>query len=93
MKTKNQSGSAIFDRQILLNAIKDSLRKLNPKTQLKNPVMFVVFIGSILTTILFFKELAEGTFNSFNLQITIWLWFTVLFANFAEAIAEGRGKA
>lgn len=93
MKTKIHSGSALFDRQILLNAIKDSLRKLNPKTQLKNPVMFVVFMGSILTTLLFFIELGEGTFNGFNLQITIWLWFTVLFANFAEAIAEGRGKA
>ncbi len=83
----------MFDKHILINAMKGSLRKLNPKTQLKNPVMFVVFIGSILTTILFFNDLTQGTFNGFNFQIAIWLWFTVLFANFAEAIAEGRGKA
>jgi len=93
MKTKNQNKSSLFDKHILINAMKGSLRKLNPKTQLKNPVMFVVFIGSILTTILFFNDLTQGTFNGFNFQIAIWLWFTVLFANFAEAIAEGRGKA
>ena len=93
MKAKNQNKSSLFDKHILINAMKGSLRKLNPKTQLKNPVMFVVFIGSILTTILFFNDLTQGTFNGFNFQIAIWLWFTVLFANFAEAIAEGRGKA
>ncbi len=57
-----------------------------------NPVMFVVEIGSVITTVLLFREAAPGT-SSFNLQITLWLWFTVLFANFAEAMAEGRGKA
>ncbi len=74
--------------EILKNSIIDSFRKLNPKLQVKNPVIFIVGIGAVLTTgaLLF-------NFSSFNLQITLWLWFTVLFANFAEAIAEGRGKA
>jgi len=93
MKTKIQNRSGLFDKRIIINSLKDSVKKLNPKTQLKNPVMFVVFTGALLTTFICFKELFEGTFNGFNLQITIWLWFTVLFANFAEAIAEGRGKA
>jgi K+-transporting ATPase ATPase B chain len=85
--------TSLINKQIIYNALKDSFRKLNPKTQLKNPVMFVVFLGSILTTILFVKELVEENFSAFNLQIMIWLWFTALFANFAEAISEGRGKA
>lgn len=72
----------------ILQAVKSSFLKLNPKTQARNPVMFVVFIGSILTTIMYAAE-PDG----FTLGITIWLWFTVLFANFAESMAEGRGKA
>ena len=71
-------------------AIKDALVKLNPRTMMGNPVMFVVEIGSVITTALLFKG---GSAFKFNLQITLWLWFTVLFANFAEAMAEGRGKA
>ncbi len=93
MKNNNQHKSSLFDKHILLNALIDSIRKLNPKTQLKNPVMFVVFIGAIFTSFLFVKDIFEGHFSGFNFQITLWLWFTVLFANFAEAIAEGRGKA
>jgi len=80
----------IWDIRILRGAAIDSLRKLHPRHMMKNPVMFVVEIGSVLTTIL----LLRATTNlGFNLQITLWLWFTVLFANFAEAMAEGRGKA
>lgn len=67
--------------------------KLNPALLIKNPVIFIVTIGSMLTSIIVILELFRGSFSSFNLQISIWLWFTVLFANFSEAIAEGRGKA
>jgi K+-transporting ATPase ATPase B chain len=77
-----------FDRKLLLTALRDSFRKFDPREQIKNPVMFVVFAGAIWATI----ELFRG-FSVFNLQVVIWLWFTVLFANFAEAVAEGRGKA
>lgn len=79
----------IFNKDILNQAIIDSFYKLNPKTLIKNPVIFMTFIGAILT--LFHTMLISA--DKFNIQITIWLWFTVLFANFSEAIAEGRGKA
>jgi len=88
---KKSRNSSFLDKTLLINAIKDSLLKLNPRTQLKNPVMFVVFVGAIFSTFLLFYQISD--FSGFNLQIVIWLWFTVLFANFAEAIAEGRGKA
>jgi K+-transporting ATPase ATPase B chain len=78
----------LFDPPIVRRAVADSLRKLNPRTMMKNPVMFVVEVGAAMTTVLAFRE---G--GSFAAQITLWLWFTVLFANFAEAMAEGRGKA
>jgi len=81
---------AIWHWKIVGNAIKDALLKLNPRTMMGNPVMFVVEIGSVITTALLFRG---GSAFKFNLQITLWLWFTVLFANFAEAMAEGRGKA
>ena len=68
----------------------DSFLKLHPRKMMGNPVMFVVEIGSVVTTVLLFRG---GPAFGFNLQITLWLWFTVLFANFAEAMAEGRGKA
>src|SRR4029077_3726210 len=76
-------------------ALVDSLVKLNPKTQARNPVMFVVLVGSAWTTILFFRDLPNATTadSVFVGLVAIWLWFTVLFANFAEAVAEGRGKA
>jgi K+-transporting ATPase ATPase B chain len=80
----------LWEWKIVRRAILDSFVKLNPRTMMANPVMFVVEIGSVITTILLFKG---GTAFKFNLQITLWLWFTVVFANFAEAMAEGRGKA
>lgn len=89
----NRNDSIIIKNEILNKAIKDSFIKLSPHTQLKNPVMFVVNIGAILTSITVIREIAGGTFSGFNFQITLWLWLTILFANFAEAIAEGRGKA
>ena len=91
----NQSKSAsMLDARILVPAIGDAFRKLNPKSLAKNPVMFVVAVVSVLTTVLLLKDIATGAENvGFSLQIVLWLWFTVLFANFAEAVAEGRGKA
>jgi potassium-transporting ATPase ATP-binding subunit len=73
----------------------DSVRKLDPRWMVKNPVMFVVEVGSVLTSALLIDNFRHHRFPAFgfNLQITLWLWFTVLFANFAEAMAEGRGKA
>jgi potassium-transporting ATPase ATP-binding subunit len=84
----------LFDPPIVKRAIGDSFRKLNPRTMMKNPVMFVVEIGAAMTTALLVRDFAVGDqIWVFGMQITIWLWFTVLFANFAEAMAEGRGKA
>ncbi|MER9440429.1 potassium-transporting ATPase subunit KdpB [Mesorhizobium sp. M0340] len=86
--------ASIMDTRILWPAIGGSFRKLNPRTLMRNPVMFVVAVVSALTTVLFVKDLVtSGGDPGFTLQIIIWLWFTVLFANFAEAVAEGRGKA
>ena len=85
--------SLLKDKRLLMRALADSFRKLNPKTQIKNPVMFVVLIGTFLTAIAFIAGTLQGRFSGFDLQICLWLFFTVLFANFAEAIAEGRGKA
>ncbi|MET0575212.1 MAG: potassium-transporting ATPase subunit B, partial [Mesorhizobium sp.] len=92
--SKLQSAS-IMDSSILLPAIGASFSKLDPRSLAKNPVMFVVAVVSALTTLLFIKDavLGSGAQYGFTLQIIIWLWFTVLFANFAEAVAEGRGKA
>lgn len=84
---------SLFNKKLLLTAGVDSLKKLNPALLIKNPVIFIVSIGAIFTNVLFIIGFFEGHFSSFDLQITIWLWFTVLFANFSEAIAEGRGKA
>jgi K+-transporting ATPase ATPase B chain len=85
--------TSLFNKKILFQAAKDSVIKLNPALLIKNPVIFIVAIGSVLTTIAVFAGVFQGNLSSFNLQIAIWLWFTVLFANFSEAIAEGRGKA
>lgn len=90
MKSQNKS---FLDKKILVEAIKTSFVKLHPNLLIKNPVIFIVAIGALLTTIIVLKGIIDGTFSSFNLQITIWLWITVLFANLSEAIAEGRGKA
>jgi potassium-transporting ATPase ATP-binding subunit len=83
----------LFDRAVVRPAIRDSFRKLDPRLQAKNPVMFVVFVGAAIVSVLLIRDVARGTAVLFNLQIALWLWFTLLFANFAEAMAEGRGKA
>jgi K+-transporting ATPase ATPase B chain len=83
----------LWDAQILRPAVIDSFRKLDPRLMIKNPVMFVVEVGSVATSVLLLRETLLHLPIGFDLQITLWLWFTVLFANFAEAIAEGRGKA
>ncbi|MGV8887795.1 MAG: potassium-transporting ATPase subunit KdpB [Pseudomonas sp.] len=90
-----QARLPLFDRKLLLSACLDAFKKLLPQAQWKNPVMFVVYLGSILTTLLWFQSLVgKGEASSgFILSITLWLWFTVLFANFAEALAEGRSRA
>jgi potassium-transporting ATPase ATP-binding subunit len=88
---------SLFDRNILVRAAGDAFRKLAPRHVAKNPVMFVVEIGSVLTTLIFIRDLlhhgADAAPLWFTGAVTVWLWFTVVFANFAEAVAEGRGKA
>ncbi|HET7451616.1 MAG TPA: potassium-transporting ATPase subunit B, partial [Thermoanaerobaculia bacterium] len=83
----------LFDPAIVRPAIRDSFAKLSPSLQAKNPVMFVVLVGAVLVTALLVRDVARGGQVLFNVQIALWLWFTLLFANFAEAMAEGRGKA
>ncbi|WP_027819617.1 potassium-transporting ATPase subunit KdpB [Paraburkholderia bannensis] len=93
--TQHSATRSMFDPALLRPAIVDSFRKLKPRTQLRNPVMFCVYVGSVLTTILWIAALmgqAEAP-AGFILAVALWLWFTVLFANFAEALAEGRSKA
>ena len=84
----------LFDPAILRRAILESFVKLNPMAVIKNPVMFVVEVGAFVTTVLLIRDIAIGAAGvGFGVQIALWLWFTVLFANFAEAMAEARGKA
>src|SRR5579862_4121944 len=84
----------LFDPEIVARATKASFGKLNPLTLVKNPVMFVVEVGAALTTVFLVRDMITGAGGiGFSLQISLWLWFTVLFANFAEAMAEARGKA
>jgi len=83
----------LWNAGIIRQAVIDSLKKLNPRVMVKNPVMFVVEVGSVVTSALLIQDAVRHQPIGFNLQITLWLWFTVLFANFAEAMAEGRGKA
>jgi K+-transporting ATPase ATPase B chain len=99
-RDRRRGRSSLTDRTILVPAIGESFKKLDPRRLARNPVMFVVEVGSVITTIIFFVDLFNGTpglsgpnNELFVGQITVWLWFTVLFANFAEAVAEGRGKA
>ena len=88
------TATSIWDSQIVKRAIMDSVRKLNPRTMVRNPVMFVVEVGSVLTTVQLVVNAVNGRGDfGFELQIVTWLWLTVFFANFAEAMAEGRGKA
>src|SRR5215813_13655774 len=86
---------ALFEPKIVGQAIVDSFRKLTPRRQVRNPVMFVVYVGSILTTLLWVQAVVgKGEAPAwFIFWVSVWLWCTVLFANFAEAMAEGRGKA
>ena len=85
---------SIWDQAIVRPAILNAIRKLDPRVQFRNPVMFIVLVGSLLTSIVFVQELVSGAGRPlFTGQVAFWLWFTVLFANFAEAMAEGRGKA
>jgi len=84
---------SILEPRLVRRAIRDSFFKLNPRVQVKNPVMLVVFISAIALTVIVLTQLFHREFSWFDFQIALWLWFTVLFANFAEAIAEGRGKA
>ncbi len=88
----SENKSALFDMKLVIPALKDSFAKLNPQVQMRNPVMFVTLIGAAMTSVYVLFGIGHGS-KTFELQIAIWLWFTVLFANFAEAIAEGRGKA
>src|SRR6266496_2770405 len=86
-----QKPASLFDWNIVGPAIVDAFKKLNPRLMVKNPVMFVTMVGAALTTIGIFT--AGPTLRGFVAQLALWLWFTVLFANFAESVAEGRGKA
>src|ERR1700681_3799000 len=86
-----QESPSLFDWNIAGPAMGDAFKKLNPRLMVKNPVMFVTLVGAALTTVGIFT--AEPALRGFVTQLAIWLWFTVLFANFAEAVAEGRGKA
>jgi K+-transporting ATPase ATPase B chain len=94
LPSRRRRARPLFDPPIVRRAIRDSFAKLNPRTMVKNPVMFVVEVGAALTTLTTLRDFARGAEGlGFSFQITLWLWFTVLFANFAEAMAEGRGKA
>src|SRR2546430_751017 len=94
IKRKQRPVSALFDLSIVMPAVGASLLKLDPRLLIKNPVMFVIEIVAALTTVIFLRDLVTGGGHiGFEFQIVLWLWFTVLFANFAEAVAEGRGKA
>lgn len=98
MQTKLKARSQtrpLFETFIVRRAVGDAFRKLDPRQELKNPVMFIVWVGAVMTTVLVVSDVLTGqtVVIGFNLQIALWLWFTVLFANFAEAMAEGRGKA
>jgi K+-transporting ATPase ATPase B chain len=95
VRTKPAATRSIFDPAIVSTAIVASFKKLNPRTMMRNPVMLIVEVGSVTTTLLFVRDLGDssGQENLFAGLVAAWLWFTVLFANFAEAMAEGRGKA
>jgi len=93
-QARKQPVSALFDARIVIPAIGSAFVKLDPRVLMKNPVMFVLEVVSVLTTVILVRDIATMSGNvGFEFQIVLWLWFTVLFANFAEAIAEGRGKA
>ena len=93
--TRRPAKASVLDRSIIGPALGDSVRKLDPRAMAKNPVMFIVEVGAALSTVLLFTGMGSSSAseNVFNVIVTVVLWFTVLFANFAEAMAEGRGKA
>jgi K+-transporting ATPase ATPase B chain len=91
--TAKPSSTSWLNAPLLRAAALDSLKKFDPRALWKNPVMFVTALGAVATTVVLVRDLAARAPTGFNAQITAWLWFTVLFANFAEAVAEGRGKA
>jgi potassium-transporting ATPase ATP-binding subunit len=95
ISTKKTAARPLFEPKIVRRALRDAVLKLDPRQQLKNPVMLIVLVGAIMTSGILLSQVVSGDTRDlgFNLQIALWLWFTVLFANFAEAIAEGRGKA
>src|SRR4030081_109123 len=91
---KRMPVSAMLDPKIVIPAIGSAFAKLDPRLMIKSPVMFVVEVVAALTTVIFLRDVVTGGESlGFTFQIIVWLWFTVVFANFAEAIAEGRGKA
>src|SRR5579862_1728314 len=94
-RTKDRKTTSLFEPTIVRRALKDSFLKLNPRTEARNPIMFVVLIGAAWTSVLFFRDVGKAATATsvFGGLVSLWLWFTVLFANFAEALAEGRGKA
>src|SRR4030088_2782787 len=94
MEPSTRKSRSLWDTQIIKRALWDSFVKLNPRTLMKNPHMFVVEVGGALLTVQIVRhQLRHMPGFAFGFQITVWLWFTVVFANFAEAMAEGRGKA
>ena len=93
LAASRRAGKSVWTADLIRSAAVNAFPKLDPRLMARNPVMFVVEVGSALTTFWFLRDLFRGDNIQFPLQITIWLWFTVLFANFAEAMAEARGKA
>ena len=95
VRSKPSASRSIFDRTIVRSATVESFRKLDPRVLARNPVMLIVEVGAVLTSVLFLRDLGRSTGqeNAFGGLVAAFLWFTVLFANFAEAMAEGRGKA
>ena len=95
VRQRPSASGSLFDPAIVRPALVDSIRKLHPRTMVRKPVMFVIEIGSVVTTVLLFRDLGRNSSkeNLFTIVVAAWLWFTVLFANLAEAMAEGRGKA
>jgi K+-transporting ATPase ATPase B chain len=90
---KRRQNTALFDRKIILKALMESFLKINPFSLIRNPVIFIVATGAAITSLITLSGIIRNDYTSFDMQITLWLWFTVVFANFAEAVAEGRGKA
>src|ERR1700730_8829988 len=92
---QNRKKTSLFEPTIVRRAVGDAFLKLNPRSEARNPIMFVVLIGAAWTTVLFVRDLSSASTATsvFGGLVALWLWFTVLFANFAEALAEGRGKA